>query len=240
MGVGSSRQCQGPFIDCDGNSYVFMAARTLRTQGFTVSVSPLGVPGAVISKGFLDLALQYGRNDVVLNMIQSEVPFIPKEATLITVFAGANDVNVITSALGLGAGGSNPAGFIDEKIAAFRDDYITLVAAIRAKARNARIVVFNLPNLGAMPYLASAPLLQKQAAQRASVGMTRTAINSLSDVAVIDLMCDSRFYQPGTLSTDGFHPSDAGYAIMAAELVEAATASSYQRPQDSCAQMTQY
>lgn len=238
VGVGSSHQCDVPFQDCNGNSYVFVAARTLRSQGFTVNVSPLGVPGAVISKGFLDLALQYGRNDVVLNMIQSEMPFIPKDATLVTVLAGANDVNVITSALGLGAGGSNPAGFLDEKVSAFRDDYLTLVSGIRAKARNARIVVFNLPNLGAMPYLASAPLLQKQAAQRAAVGMTTSAINSLTDVTVVDLMCDARFYQSGSISSDGFHPSDAGYSIMAAEVVRALTSPSYPRPQASCAQMS--
>jgi lysophospholipase L1-like esterase len=193
----------------------------------------------VVSKGFLDLALQYGRNDVLVNMIQSEMPFVPHDSTLVTIFTGANDVNVITTALGLGAGGSNPAGFIDEKIAAFKADFATLVAGTRDRASGARIVAFNLPNLGALPYLASASLLQKQAAQRAAVGMS-AAINNTPGVTVVDLMCDARFYNPGNLSSDGFHPNDAGYSLMANEVVKAFTSASYAAPPGACAQMTQY
>ena len=83
-------------------------------------------------------------------------------------------------------------------------------------------------------------LAQKQAAQRASVRMTTTAINTLSDVTVIDLLCDARFYQSSTYSPDGFHPSDAGYAIMAGEIVSAIRSTSYPAPRASCSQMTLY
>jgi lysophospholipase L1-like esterase len=234
-GEGSS-QVGLPFADCDGNGYVYAAARALKGQGFSVETYPLGIPGAVISKGFHDLALQYGRNDVLFNLTQSAAPFVRREATLISVFTGANDVNVITTALGLGAGGSNPAGFIDDKIAAFGADYVTLLNGVRSLAPRAKIVVINLPNLGGMPYLSRATLAQRQAAQRASVGMTNK-INQLPNVTVVDLMCDVRFYQPGTISTDGFHPSDTGYSIMAAEVVNAYTASSYPAPHSSCPQM---
>ena len=51
------------------------------------------------------------------------------------------------------------------------------------------------------------------------------------------LVCDARSYQPATYSSDGFHPSDIGYAWMAAEVVSAAT-TSYKSPQSSCAQMS--
>jgi len=63
IGYGSSRPCV-LYDDCDGNGYVWVAARSLRSQGFTVNVQPLGIPGAVISRTFEDLAIQYGRNDV--------------------------------------------------------------------------------------------------------------------------------------------------------------------------------
>jgi len=239
MGVGSSRPCALPLVDCDGNGYVFVAARQLRDQGFTVSVNVLGLPGAVISRSFMDLAAQYGRNDVLANLLQTELPFVPRDATLVTVFTGANDVNVITGALGRGAGASNQVGFIDEQVGVFAADFATLISGIRSRAPNARIVAVNLPNLGGMPYLTGATLAQKQAAQRASVRMT-AAINATPDVAVVDLMCDPRFYSAASYSTDGFHPSDAGYAAIAGEVVKALTQTSYPAPRSSCGQMTLY
>ena len=239
VGYGSSKVCL-PFEDCDGNGYAWVAARQLKSQGFTVTVGQLGIPGAVISRTFQDLAQQYGRSDVPANLIQSEMPFVKKEATVVTVFAGGNDVNVITGALGQGAGSGNQTAFIDLQVATFAADYATLIAGIRGRATGARIIVLNLPNMAGLPYLASASLAQKQAAQRASVRMTTTAINPLSDVTVIDLMCDARFYQSSTYSSDGFHPSDAGYAIMAGEIVSAIKATSYPAPRASCSQMTLY
>src|SRR5436190_20811589 len=59
IGYGSSRPCV-LYDDCDGTGYVWVAARTLRSQGFTVNVQQLGIPGAVISRTFEDLAIQYG------------------------------------------------------------------------------------------------------------------------------------------------------------------------------------
>ena len=137
-----------------GHGYVWVAARSLRSQGFTVNVQQLGIPGAVISRTFEDMAIQYGRNDVLANFIQQEVPFVKKEASLVTVFTGANDVNVVTSALGKGAGGADPTGFIDQSVAGFTSDFATLIAGIRARSKSARIVVMNLPNLAGLPYLA--------------------------------------------------------------------------------------
>jgi lysophospholipase L1-like esterase len=236
IGYGSSKPCV-LYDDCGGNGYVWVAARSLRSQGFTVNIQQLGIPGAVISRTFEDMAIQYGRNDVLANFIQQEIPFVQKEASLVTVFTGANDVNVVTSALGKGAGGSDPAAFIDQSVAGFTSDFATLIAGIRSRARSARIIVFNLPNLAGMPYLATASLAQKQAAQRASVRITTAVINPTPDVTVIDLMCEPRLYQSANLSSDGFHPNDAGYALLGAELVKAVTSSSYPPPKSSCSQM---
>jgi hypothetical protein len=101
------------------------------------------------------------------------------------------------------------------------------------------MVLLNVPNLAGLPYVSGAPLQQKQAAQRASVGMTAT-INRLASpsVAVLDLMCDARTYQSSSYSADGFHPNDAGYAYLAAEVVRAATSVTYPAPQSRCAAMS--
>jgi lysophospholipase L1-like esterase len=217
--------------------YVQIATRQLRSQGFTVTLSNLGIPTAVIGRDFQNLGQQHNRT-IAGNFIEHEAPFVLPNTTLVTIFAGANDVNTMTAALGGGAGASDQAGFIDSQVRAFGADYATLLAAIRARAPSARIVVLNLPNLAGLPYLTSASLPQRQAAQRAAVGMTTTVINPLvaQNVTVIDLMCDTRAYQASTYSSDGFHPSDTGYAFIAAEVVRAAT-TAYPSPAASCSRM---
>ena len=238
IGFGSTTPCI-PFDDCNGTGYVWVAARQLRSQGFTVNVNSLGIPTAVISRTFQDLGAQNGRT-IAGNLLEGEMPFVSRSASVVTIFIGANDVNTITAALGNGAGGSDPNGYIDQKVATFASDMTTLLNGIRARATSARIIVINLPNLAGLPYLASASIAQKQAAQRASVRMTTTVINTLAGVTVIDLMCDSRFYQGSIYSSDGFHPNDAGYAILGAEVVSAVTSSSYPAPRASCSQMILY
>jgi lysophospholipase L1-like esterase len=111
---------------------------------------------------------------------------------------------------------------------------------IADRAGSPRQVILNLPNPAGMPYLASAPLAQRQAAQRAAVNMTRTVVNPLADAntVIVDLMCDARSYQASTYSSDGLHPNDNGYAFIGAELVRAITSASYPAPQASCAFMS--
>jgi lysophospholipase L1-like esterase len=238
-GFGSSAVCG--FLDAcpSGMGYVPVAARQLRSQGFTVNLTNLGIPTAVIAPDFQQLGQRYQRT-VLANFIDQEVPFVPTSSTVVTVFAGANDVSVITDALGHGAGGSDPFGFIDSQVTAFASDYATLLQGIRARAGQPRIVLLNLPNLAALPYLSGASAAQRQATQRAAVSMTRTVINPLASasVSVVDLMCDSRSYNTSIYSSDGFHPNDAGYAFIAGEVVRAVTSASYPAPQSSCAQMT--
>ena len=242
IGYGSSMFCI-PFADCpNGRGYVQVASRELRARGFSVNQVNLGIPGAVISRRVQDLGAQYGRSTPA-NMLEQAAPFVTPETTLVTIFAGANDVNTITSALGAGAGAAAGAAdqpaFINSQIQAFGQDFAALLRTVREKAPSARILVLNLPNMGAMPFLASASLQQRRAAQMLSVGVTTTVINPAvsSGVMVLDLMCDSRSYQSSTYSSDGFHPGDAGYAWMAAEVVSAAT-SSYRTPAASCPHMT--
>jgi lysophospholipase L1-like esterase len=237
-GVGSSVPC--PLIDCaDGRGYVAVAARTLRAQGFTIDLLNLGIPTAVIGRDFETLGQQYNRT-IVGNFIDQEAPFVQKNATLVTIFAGLNEINTVTAALGGGAGGSDPNGYVDAQVRAFSADFSTLLRTISDRAGSPRRVILNVPNPAGMPYLASAGLAQRQAAQRAAVGMTRTAVNPLaaSNTVVIDLMCDARSYQASTFSSDGLHPNDAGYAFIAGELVRAITSASYPAPQSSCSFMS--
>jgi lysophospholipase L1-like esterase len=238
-GVGSSVVCL-PLVDCpNGMGYVPVTARQLRTQGFTVNVLNLGIPTAVIGRDFQTLGQAYGRF-IEANFIDSEMSFVQSNATVVTIFAGLNEINTITAALGAGAGGGDPNSFIDTQVRAFGADYTTLLQGIATRAGNPKRVILNVPNPVGMPYLAGASLAQRQAAQRAAVGMTRTVVNPLAgtNTVIVDLMCDARSYLPSTYSSDGLHPSDAGYAFIAAEVVRAVTSTTYPAPQSSCTSMT--
>src|SRR5712671_3530980 len=90
----------------------------MRAQGFTVTLNNLGVPTAVIGRDFQTLGQQYGRT-IVSNFIDQEMPFVLPATTLVTIFAGGNEVNTITAALGRGAGGSDPLAYIDNQVTAF-------------------------------------------------------------------------------------------------------------------------
>jgi lysophospholipase L1-like esterase len=218
---------------------VFVAAARLRSDGYSVTVTNRGIPTATISVALQQLGLQYG-HFIAGNILDGQLPFVPRESTVVTVFAGGNDVNVIMAAVGGGAGGANQAAFIDQQVRSFATDYGTLVDGIRDRIGvSGRIIALNLPNLARLPYRASAPRPEREAVQRAAVGMT-TAINALTSrgVRVIDLMCNAALYAPTSLYSDGFHPNDTGYALIAAEVVRAVTASSFPAPQASCALMT--
>jgi lysophospholipase L1-like esterase len=239
IGYGSSQPCF-VYDDCNGTGYAWVAARQLRTQAYAVNVAAVGIPGAVISRAFQDLAVSNGRTDIFGNFIDQEAPFVRREASLVTVFAGGNDVNVITQALDLGRGAVDQNAYIDQQVAMFKANYLTLISLIRTRAPNARIVVLNLPNMAGMPYHAQSSLTMKRWAQRAAVGMTTTGINTLTDIKIVDLMCDPRFYDAANFSEDGFHPNDALYAIMGTSIADAATSSSYPAPRASCPQMAIY
>lgn len=236
MGVGSTKPCD-LFADCNGTGYVWVAARQLRSESFDVDVFNVGIPTGVLSPRIEQIAMQYGITAPRGNIIDRGAPFVRNNSTLVTVFAGANDVNVIVAALGKGAGGANQTAYIDERVAEFSSDYRAMLDEIRGRARSARVIVLNLPNMAGTPFLSSATLLHKQAAQRLSVRMT-TSINAFPNVTVIDLMCDSRFYQRGTYGADGFHLSDAGNSYIGTEIVKALTSSSYPAPPTGCSQMT--
>jgi len=237
MGIGSSVPCL-IFEDCpNGMGYVAVAARQLRSQSFTVRLQNLGIPTAVIGRDFEALGQQYNRI-IVGNFIDREMPFVLNDSTVVTIFAGVNDVITVVSALGGGAGGANPQAYIDAQVKAFADDYATLVSGIRSHTSGAHLIALNVPNVAAIPYFTTASLADRQAQQRLSVGFS-AAVNAFvsQGVTVVDLMCDARSYLAANYSAD-FHPDDAGYAFIAAEVVRAITSSAYGAPRTSCPQMS--
>lgn len=234
VGYGSSSVCM-PFTPCpDGLGYVPIVARELRERG-QATLTNLGLPGAVLSPTIQELGNQYGRG-IPGNFLEREMPFVPRNSNLVTIFAGGNDANAIGTAVGRGAGGSEPSAYIDQQVQKFAADYAVLVRGVRDRAASARLIVLNLPNMAGLPYNAGLSAVERRYMRQIAVGLSRAAnAQQSSNTVVIDLMCDPRSYQPGNYSSDGFHPNDAGYAFIASEVMRAVdNPGGYPPPQQSC------
>jgi lysophospholipase L1-like esterase len=207
-------------------------------DGKTVTLTNLGIPGAVLSPETEAIGDALGI-DIFDDFLEREMPFVPRNATLVTVFAGGNDVNTLGRALRSGQAGSDVDGYVAAQIEKFGRDMRTLVTGIRARAPSARIIALNLPNMAALPYVSGLSTADRRRMQQLAVGFS-ASVNALrSDgVIVLDLMCDSTLYTPSSLSSDGFHPSDAGYGQLADRVYDAATTGSAPAPQASCAFMS--
>ena len=154
-GVGSSVQCVPLDQTASGMGYVFVTARQLTAQGFTVSLTEPGIPTAVIGRGFeASASSTTARSSATSSIRRCRSSRGTRRWS--TIFAGVNEVNTITAALGAGAGGSDPNGYIDNQVKAFGTDYATLMNGIRDRAGAPRIVILNVPNMAGLPYLAGA------------------------------------------------------------------------------------
>lgn len=232
-GYGSSVECF-PFSPCaNGTGWVQILQRRLEQVG-AVAYQNVGVPGSVLSPAMEDLSRRVGRG-VSNNVLTNQAPFVRAADTVVTVFAGGNDGNIIAEAVKQQQAGDNPRAFIDQQVARWGDDYAAMIRGIRQKAPNARVVVLNLPNLAAMPYVARFTTFEKSILQRVAVGLSER-VNALvgPNVHVVDLLCDARVIEPSSFSADGFHPSDRGYALMAELAYPALTSASFPAPATDC------
>ena len=191
------------------------------------------------SKNIEDLAASVGTpiESLVGNFIDRQAPFVPTTTTHLTLFAGGNDANVIGRAVQAGRGGGDPNGYVDAQVRQWGTDLEGMIDRIRSRAPNARIVALNLPNLAGAPYFAARSTAEKSIMQRIAVGLS-DRVNALAskNVLVVDLMCDTRLYQPQNFASDGFHPGDAGYQIVADLTYPALLNGTASTPNVSCAQ----
>ena len=239
IGVGASVICI-PFTTCpEGTGYVQVVNRRLTQSGKTVTHVNLGIPGAVLSPEIQAIGNSIGR-DILANFIDRELPFLPRDSTLVTVFAGGNDANTIGEALERGLAGSDRVGYVSTQVQHFGRDIRMLVSGIKDRATGARVVVLNLPNLAGLPYVSGLSLDRKRWLQMIAVGFSGQ-INTVASqgAQVIDLMCDDTFYRSDIFSSDGFHPNDAGYAYLADRVFAAATGT-IPAPRATCARMTMF
>ena len=250
VGIGASVPCgaQTPTNPAcpGGTGYVPDLARALASLGFAVTLVDLGISAAVLSQNIQNTGNTYDpsncmprTNQIPGNFITNEVPSVPGNSTIITVFAGGNDTNALTVAAGcIAAAGGNPTTFIAQQIAVFGTDFTTLITQLKQRAPGVTIVVANLPNFKYIPVGQAQSVNAQALLQALSVGIDQQVLNKLvtQGIPVVDLLCDTRSYQAMNFATDGFHPNDSGYAILAALMQSAIlSASTYPAPKSSCA-----
>jgi lysophospholipase L1-like esterase len=239
IAIGASMPCL-PFVQCpNGTGYVQVLARRLADGGRTVDLLNLGIPGAVLSPRVQAISQSYGPR-VDFNFMERELPFVDRDSTVVTIFAGGNDTNVVARSVS-GQSNGNPRAYVDDQVAKWAAEMAALVDGIRSRAPSARIVIANLPNFAGTPFTNSYSLDERRVLQQISVGFSTQGINPLAsrpNVAVVDLLCEDRFYASSSFSPDGFHPNDNGYGIMAEMMLEAIQSSSYRSPSGSCGKMS--
>jgi lysophospholipase L1-like esterase len=239
IAIGASVPCL-PFVECPaGTGYVQVLNRRLAEGGKTVNLLNLGIPGAVLSPRIQTISQSYGPR-VDFNFMERELPFVSRDSTVVTVFAGGNDTNVVARSVS-GASSGNPRAYVDDQVRQFAAEMTALVDGIRARAPQARIVIANLPNFSGAPFTNGYTLDQRRVLQQISVDFSRLGVNPLAarpNVAVVDLLCEDRMYAASSYSPDGFHPNDNGYAIMADLMLNAIRNTSYPAPSSSCGRMS--
>jgi len=173
VGVGGSAVCV-PFAPCEaGTGYVPVLARRIGASR-EVTLTNLGIPGSVLSPTIHQIAQAHGR-DVPANFIDREMPFVPSNATLVTIFGGGNDTNALGDAVERGAGGNDVRGYIATQVRAFGADYDRLVRGVRSRAPDAFVIVLNVPNMAGLPYAAGYSQSRRQVLQAISLGFAQEA-----------------------------------------------------------------
>jgi lysophospholipase L1-like esterase len=191
----------------DGTSYAILVAKALRDAGVAGQFMNVGIGGAHVER-----------------VISDELPFLPPETTLVTLYIGTNDSR----------GVRDPNKPISEVVNQFETHFDELLAQIHARAPKARIVLINFPN---EKYLAATYNVPDDVLPRYDA--TSQILAAFIDAhypsyAVVDTICNPASYANSLLYKGGVHPNEAGAAILANSVVNVVLAKEPPAPAGNC------
>jgi lysophospholipase L1-like esterase len=267
VGVGASVMCDPNGLvaipTCPGGTgYVPDIANVLAQPPGRVNLNDLGISGAVVGPNVKAVLLSCpafaSQNPNLHDFVSDELPNYPVGQNLVTIFAGGNDVKDLFTANALLACNLNTTTYFN----AFGADFTTLLTQVHALNPLAHIVVADLPNLGLIPLgvclgapLANPPpfctasdppgnnpLAQAGLGQLAEAldTLVYSGIFSMTNIPMVDLLCNPNSYNPANFSPDGFHPDDAGYALLAQNYLFDINALAPPAPSFTCPQATTF
>ncbi|HET9342000.1 MAG TPA: GDSL-type esterase/lipase family protein [Candidatus Eremiobacteraceae bacterium] len=234
-----------------GRGYIPGIASRLTSSTGSVVLTDLGISGAAVGPTertlgntwepllFEDCTSSGANVCIPGDFLSDELPLVPGNQDLVTIFAGGNDTEAILAHVAVACNGCNQQqirAMITADVTNFANDYLTLIGAIHQSHPFARIYVANLPNFGLTPRGVcigadpgnpppfcgpNDPALGQPGLEALldaiSTGIDANVINQFAanGIPVIDTECDPRSYDPSNFYIDGFHPDDAGYALLA-------------------------
>ena len=149
-----------------GKGYVPGIASRLTSSTGSVVLTDLGISGAVVGPTertlgntwepllFQDCTSSGPTACIPGDFLSDELPLIPGNQDLFTIFAGGNDTEAILAHVAVACNGCDQQhiqAMITADVTNFAIDYQTLVGAIHQSHPFARIYIANLPNFGLTP-----------------------------------------------------------------------------------------
>lgn len=191
----------------DGTSYAIRVAKALRQAGVAGHFMNLGIGGAKLDR-----------------VINEEIPYLPAEATLVTLYIGTNDSRAVR----------DPKVPVAEVVKTYEERYERVLAMIHARAPRARVVLVNFPN---QKYLAATYHVLPDVLPRydaTSQILDRFIDSHYPRYAVVDTICNPASYEEKLLWQGGVHPNNEGMALLAESVIKVVLAERPPAPPASC------
>jgi len=210
-----------------GTGYVPTLARML---GAATLVN-LGIDNAVLGPDLLaDFNAAPGNLGVTDDIITRELPLVPANATVVTVFAGLNDIEQIVQFAGaILRQGGDPTAFVNAEMVKYENDRSATLAAVKTKAPAAKIVVANLPNYA---WVSKNKNARAQAIFYSLSAATDTYIHGLAQQGpvVVDLLCTSALYAAAPNQGGVVFFAQANQTLIAQQMANQIAATAPQAP----------
>jgi len=174
--------------------YTHLIQKELREFVINLDTTNVGVSGHTIDQ---------------INQVQKDAT-VRAQPDLITIWTGGNDVKTMMFGQ-------------DMDTLFFRDQLDTLLATLTTELPNANIVIGTLPDMTKLPVFTTF-FANREAdglAFLSSVNQSIVLKANQYNLTVVRLDQTDLADDPDNISSDGFHPSDAGYALMAKYYMEA-------------------
>ena len=191
---------RGPerYVAVGASDTVGVGARDPATGSWPARVAAKLVPGSTYANHGVSGSL-------LAQALRDQAPAaLSREPTIVSVWLAVNDLN---------------AGIAPAQYGASLDALLDLLA----ERTRAAVFVGNVPDLRAVPvYARLDPQLVAQRVSAFNAEIARSAARHPGRVVVVDLFTGSADLASGaTVSADGFHPSDAGYELIAQRFLTA-------------------
>jgi lysophospholipase L1-like esterase len=190
-----------------GTSYAILTAKALRSAGIANHFMNLGIPGASVDRVLTD-----------------ELPLLPAEATLVTLYIGTNDSRQF----------GETKETVNDVVDKFEALYAKLLMAIREKAPKARIVLINIPNEKSVGITYHLTDLQQERFDAISQAMDRFINSHYPQYEVVDTICDPHSYIATHRDKGSVHPNEIGAAELAQGVLSVLLSKHPSPPPASC------